>query len=139
MCGISGHTNDAGLARVGRMNAAMLLRGPDDDGEYVDERTGISLGARRLSIIDVEGGHQPVSNEDGTVWAVLNGEIYNHPSLQDRLRRRGHHLASSTDTEVLVHLYEDFGDRLVHALDGMFAFAIWDVRAGRLLIARDRF
>src|SRR4051812_6362327 len=139
MCGISGHTNDAGLARVGRMNAAMLLRGPDDDGEYVDERTGVALGARRLSIIDVEGGHQPVSNEDGTVWAALNGELYNLPSLRQHLLETGHTLRSRSDTEVLVHLYEDYGAGMVHAIEGMFAFALWDERAGRLLLARDRF
>src|SRR5215217_6763465 len=109
MCGICGHTDDAALRRVQRMNAAMRLRGPDDDGEYVDAETGVALGARRLSIIDLEGGHQPVSNEDGTVWAALNGEIYNHPELQERLRARGHRLGSGVDTEVLVHLYEDSG------------------------------
>src|SRR4051812_49049907 len=99
------------------MNAAMVHRGPDDEGRYVDQASGSALGARRLSIIDIEGGHQPISNEDGTVWAALNGEIYNHPALQDRLRRQGHVLASRTDTEVLVHLYEEFGPALVHALE----------------------
>src|SRR4051812_27362359 len=121
------------------MNAAMVHRGPDDEGHYVDRATGTALGARRLSIIDVEGGHQPLSNEDGTVWAVLNGEIYNHPSLLERLRRAGHELGSRSDTEVLVHLYEEFGPDLVHALEGMFAFALWDERRGRLLLGRDRF
>jgi asparagine synthase (glutamine-hydrolysing) len=121
------------------MNAGLTYRGPDDEGTYTDSETGVSLGARRLSIIDPAGGHQPLSNEDGSVWAVLNGEIYNHPQLLERLRRGGHRLATSCDTEVLVHLYEDFGDALVHALEGMFAFAIWDVRRRRLLIGRDRF
>lgn len=121
------------------MNAAMVHRGPDDAGEHHNEGLGIAIGARRLSIIDVEGGHQPVSNEDGTVWAVLNGEIYNHPTLQALLRRRGHTLRSGTDTEVLVHLYEEYGDELVHALEGMFAFAILDERRGRLVVGRDRF
>lgn len=139
MCGICGHTNDATLRRVRRMNAAMTLRGPDDDGEHVDHVTGVAIGARRLSIIDVEGGHQPVSNEDGTVWAALNGEIYNHPELQRRLRGAGHRLASGVDTEVLVHLYEDCGPAMVDLLEGMYAFAVWDAAREELLIVRDRF
>ena len=121
------------------MNATMRHRGPDDEGVYIDHAAGAALGSRRLSIIDVAGGHQPLSNEDGSVWAVLNGEIYNHPALQEQLLRTGHRLGSGTDTEVLVHLYEDFGDALVHALEGMYAFAIWDTRRRRLLIGRDRF
>jgi asparagine synthase (glutamine-hydrolysing) len=121
------------------MNRTLTHRGPDDEGLHVDAEAGVALGARRLSIIDVAGGHQPLSNEDGSVWAALNGEIYNHPRLQEELRRRGHALATGTDTEVLVHLYEDYGDALVHALEGMFAFALWDARRGRLLLGRDRF
>ena len=120
------------------MNAMMVHRGPDDDGTFVDP-CGVALGARRLSVIDVKGGHQPISNEDGAVWAVLNGEIYNHPELFERLRRAGHEMSSRTDTEVLVHLYEEHGDDLVDALEGMFAFALWDVKRRRLLLARDRF
>jgi asparagine synthase (glutamine-hydrolysing) len=121
------------------MAAAMVHRGPDDDGVYADPDCALSLSARRLSIIDVAGGHQPIGNEDGSVWAVLNGEIYNHASLRDRLRRRGHSFASQTDTEVLVHLYEEYGDSLAHAIEGMYAFAIWDRRARRLTLGRDRF
>lgn len=121
------------------MNAAMVHRGPDDGGAHTSEALEMAIGARRLSIIDVAGGHQPICNEDGTIWAVLNGEIYNHPALQALLRRRGHTLRSLTDTEVLVHLYEEYGDDLVHALEGMFAFAVLDERRGRLLVARDRF
>jgi asparagine synthase (glutamine-hydrolysing) len=139
VCGICGASHDARGVGVAAMCGRMVHRGPDDEGSHVDPASGFALGARRLSVIDVAGGHQPVSNEDGSIWAVLNGEIYNHPALQDQLRRRGHALASRTDTEVLVHLYEDFGDRLVDALDGMYAFAIWDARRQRLLIARDRF
>jgi asparagine synthase (glutamine-hydrolysing) len=139
MCGICGTTSAEDGASLRTMNAAMVHRGPDDEGIYLDPANGVGLGARRLSIIDVEGGHQPLSNEDGTVWAVLNGEIYNHPSLQKHLLERGHRLASRTDTEVLVHLYEDHGPELVHALEGMFAFAIWDERRRVLLLARDRF
>ena len=139
MCGICGKTDDERGRAVQRMNDRMVARGPDDDGVYVDPATAVALGARRLSILDVDGGHQPLSNEDGTVWAVLNGEIYNYPALRDRLLARGHKLATGTDTEVLVHLYEDFGDELVHALEGMFAFAVWDARKKVLLLARDRF
>jgi asparagine synthase (glutamine-hydrolysing) len=121
------------------MNPVLRHRGPDDEGCYVDPDSGLALGARRLSIIDVDGGHQPLSNEDGSVWAVLNGEIYNHPALQRELLERGHRLGSRTDTECLVHLYEDFGDELVHELEGMYAFAIWDAPRRRLLLGRDRF
>lgn len=117
----------------------MVHRGPDDEGTYVDETSGVALGARRLSIIDVAGGHQPLANETGTVWAVLNGEIYNHRTLREQLRAAGHVFESATDTEVLVHLYEEYRDDMVHALDGMFAFAVWDVSRRRLLLARDRF
>lgn len=139
MCGICGSTRDPGAKWVARMNAAMTHRGPDDEGIYRDEAVGVALGARRLSVIDVEGGHQPVGNEDGTVWAALNGEIYNHPALREHLLERGHVLRSGTDTEVLVHLYEEYGDALVHSLEGMFAFALWDARRRQLLIVRDRF
>jgi asparagine synthase (glutamine-hydrolysing) len=121
------------------MNAAMFLRGPDDEGTYRDERTSVVLGARRLSIIDVEGGHQPVANEDRTVWAALNGEVYNHPELQRQLTERGHRFAAGVDTEVLVHLYEEYGVAMVHALEGMYAFALWDAPHEELLIVRDRF
>jgi len=119
------------------MNERLVHRGPDDAGLITSG--AVSLGARRLSIIDVGGGRQPVANEDETVHAVLNGEIYNHPELQERLGRNGHMLRSHCDTEVLVHLYEELGTDLVHALEGMYAFAIWDQRRSRLLLARDRF
>ena len=139
MCGICGKTRDPEGTATAAMNVLLEHRGPDDEGRYVDPESGVALGARRLSIIDVEGGHQPLSNEDGDVWAALNGEIYNHPSLQRHLRERGHRLATGTDTEVLVHLYEDYGEALVDALEGMYAFAIWDARRERLLLGRDRF
>ncbi len=139
MCGICGTTSDPSGSATAAMSAALAHRGPDDAGLYTDAETGVSLGARRLSIIDVAGGHQPLSNEDGNVWAVLNGEIYNHPMLRERLRSQGHTFRSMTDTEVLVHLYEEYGLALVHALEGMFAFAIWDEAERRLLLARDRF
>jgi asparagine synthase (glutamine-hydrolysing) len=139
MCGICGATGAHTQAEVEAMNARMHHRGPDDEGTYLDPEAGVALGARRLSIIDLEGGHQPLSNEDGTVWAVLNGEIYNHPELRRALKGRGHRLATRTDTEVLVHLWEDHRDALVHALEGMYAFAIWDTRDRTLFLARDRF
>ena len=121
------------------MCATLRHRGPDDSGLHSDSRTGVTIGVRRLAIMDVQGGHQPLSNEDATVWVVFNGEIYNHVRLREELRARGHRFATSSDTEVLVHLYEEFGDSMVHALEGMFALALWDERRGRLLLARDRF
>lgn len=139
MCGICGSTDDPRGARAAAMNRRLLHRGPDDGGVRVDDLHPVALGARRLSVIDVEGGHQPFANEDGTIWAVLNGEIYNYPQLRTDLLARGHDLSSRCDTEALVHLYEDFGPDLVHALEGMFAFAIWDGRRGEVILARDRF
>ena len=117
------------------MAAAIAHRGPDDEGFYVGGPAG--LGCRRLAIIDVEGGHQPISNEDGSLHVVLNGEIYNHRELRAQLRERGHRFATTSDTEVIVHLYEERGDDCVAALEGMFAFALWDERRQRLLLARD--
>ncbi len=140
MCGI------AGLLSLGdkpvfedeiqSMCDAMVHRGPDDSGYYV--RDGIALGMRRLSIIDLSTGHQPVHNEDRSVWVVFNGEIYNFKSLRADLERHGHTFYTGTDTEVIVHLYEQFGERCVEKMRGMFAFAIWDERRKTLLLARDR-
>ena len=121
------------------MNAEIEHRGPDDEGHFVDLEAGVALGARRLSIIDVAGGHQPIANETGKVVAALNGEIYNYPELRETLLARGHELRTRCDTEVLVHLYEDHGAELVHALEGMFAFVLWDVERRTLIAARDRF
>jgi asparagine synthase (glutamine-hydrolysing) len=121
------------------MAATMRHRGPDDEGLRTDPDSGVSIGVRRLSIMDVEGGHQPLGNEDGSVWVAFNGEIYNYARLREDLVARGHRFATNSDTEVLVHLYEEFDDAMVHALEGMFAFALWDERRGRLLLARDRF
>jgi len=140
MCGIVGKLNfsgqpvDEGLIR--RMSAAIEHRGPDDEGVYLSGSVG--LGMRRLSIIDLKGGHQPLSNEDGTIWIVYNGEIYNFLVLRDELEARGHRFITSADTEVVVHLYEEMGERCVTRLNGMFAFAIWDARQRRLMLARDR-
>lgn len=121
------------------MSARLGHRGPDDQGIHVDPGGGVSLGVRRLAIIDPAGGHQPLANEDGSVWVAFNGAIYNYPRLREQLLERGHTFETRCDTEVLVHLYEEFGEEMVHALEGMFAFAIWDERRGRLLLARDRF
>ncbi|WP_141576688.1 asparagine synthase (glutamine-hydrolyzing) [Actinomadura sp. WMMA1423] len=138
MCGIAGVVStdrpDADLVR--RMCEVLVHRGPDGSGLYEDSRA--ALGMRRLAIIDVPGGDQPVYNEDRTVVAVFNGELYNFADLRRELQARGHRFASAGDSECLVHLYEEYGDALVHRLRGMFAFAIWDVRRRRLLLARDR-
>ncbi|HSZ06393.1 MAG TPA: asparagine synthase (glutamine-hydrolyzing) [Solirubrobacteraceae bacterium] len=139
MCGIAGSTEDSDGRVVQAMCARLRHRGPDDEGAHTDPATAVSIGIRRLAIMDVEGGHQPLCNEDRSVWVVCNGEIYNHPQLREDLRARGHRFGTGSDTEVLVHLYEEYGEDLVHALDGMFAFALWDERRGRLLLARDRF
>jgi asparagine synthase (glutamine-hydrolysing) len=139
MCGICAHTHDPAGAAVRAMNAELVHRGPDDHGYHVDPAAGVALGARRLSIIDLASGHQPMTNETGTVAAALNGEIYNFPALREVLLQRGHRLQTHCDTEVLVHLYEDHGLDLVHALEGMFAFVLWDAEAQVLMAARDRF
>jgi asparagine synthase (glutamine-hydrolysing) len=139
MCGIAGMVSfdePVRLEDVRRMCAAIVHRGPDDEGFYLSPRAG--LGMRRLSIIDLETGRQPVRNEDGTVWAVFNGEIYNYQDLRRDLIARGHTFRTSTDTEVIVHLYEERGERCVEDLRGMFAFAVWDERKEQLLLARDR-
>jgi asparagine synthase (glutamine-hydrolysing) len=139
MCGICGSTSDPDRVAVTAMCRALRHRGPDDEGTYLSPTGDVALGARRLSIIDVEDGHQPRSSEDGAVWAALNGEVYNHPALASRLRGAGHELRGHSDTEILPHLYEEYGDDLVHVVEGMYAFAIWDTRRERLLLVRDRF
>jgi len=142
MCGIVGIL-DTGRnvtelqERVIRMREALSHRGPDDVGLYAAD--GIALAHTRLSIIDLAGGHQPIRNEDGTIHLVVNGEIYNYKALQKKLSSRRHHLRTQSDSEVIVHLYEDEGVRCVEHLDGMFAFALWDARNRKLLLARDRF
>jgi len=141
MCGIAGILE---FGQDARANAASLReicrvithRGPDDEGFYTDGPLGI--GMRRLSIVDVAGGHQPISNEDGTLWIVFNGEIYNHLALREQLISRGHHYSTHSDTETVIHLYEEYGADCVHHLRGMFAFAIWNRNTRTLFIARDR-
>lgn len=139
MCGIAGIVGSRGGARAERMRVMrdlLIHRGPDAAGEYVDEHS--ALGIRRLRVIDLETGDQPMRNEDGSVVAVLNGEIYNYRELRAELAHRGHHLSTASDTEVIVHLYEDHGEQFVERLEGMFALAVWDRRALRLILARDR-
>jgi asparagine synthase (glutamine-hydrolysing) len=118
------------------MTSSIVHRGPDDEGIVTCGRAGI--GARRLSIIDVDGGHQPIANEDGSIWCALNGEIYNHPDLIAEMVRRGHAFKSRCDTEVIVHLYEEFGADFVTRLDGMFAVVVWDSHKDTVILARDR-
>src|ERR1700735_1008814 len=131
MCGICGklefdRQSAVSPTLVKPMADTISHRGPDDDGYYVSGPIG--LGFRRLSIIDLKTGHQPISNEDGSVWIVFNGEIYNYQELREHLLSRGHIFKTRTDTEVIVHLYEEFGESCVEKLRGMFAFAIWDGR-----------
>jgi asparagine synthase (glutamine-hydrolysing) len=136
MCGIAGFSwRDEELA--GRMSQAMVHRGPDQSGVYTDE--SVSLGHRRLSIIDLsEHGRQPMSNEDGTVWVTYNGEIYNFQELREALEAKGHVFRSRTDTEVIVHAYEEYGPDCARRFNGMFAFAIWDKKRRELILIRDR-
>jgi asparagine synthase (glutamine-hydrolysing) len=140
MCGITGIFSQAGRppdqATVHRMCQSIVHRGPDDEGIYVKGNVG--LGMRRLSIIDVAGGHQPIHNEDRTVWVVFNGEIYNFLELRASLEKRGHRFYTHTDTEVIAHLYEEQGADCVQQLRGMFALAVYDERKQSLLLARDR-
>jgi len=141
MCGICGvfeyhRRTDIPREMVHRMNQTMIHRGPDDGGVFVGP--GIGLGHRRLSIIDLAGGHQPMSNEDGTVWVLLNGEIYNYPELRAELLQRGHKFVTKSDTEAIVHLYEEFAEGCFARLRGMFSIALWDSRNRKLVLARDR-
>jgi asparagine synthase (glutamine-hydrolysing) len=141
MCGICGKLNfepsadiDAGM--LSSMLDSMSHRGPDDEGLHIASNLG--LGHRRLSIIDLNTGHQPLSNEDGTVWIVFNGEIYNYRELRSFLLGKGHVFKTQTDTEVIIHLYEELGPKCLERLRGMFAFAIWDAKSHTLFVARDR-
>lgn len=141
MCGIAGilylngqHTVESSLLRS--MTEAIVHRGPDDEGFFMDGPVG--LGVRRLSIVDVAGGHQPLSNEDGTVWIAYNGEAYNHAEVRQKLESKGHVFRTRSDTETIVHAYEEYGPEMVNHFRGMFAFAIWDKTKRRLLLYRDR-
>ena len=140
MCGIVGivNTNARGVdeALLSRMCDAIAHRGPDDDGFYVNGRVG--LGMRRLAIIDVAGGQQPIHNHDRTAWIVFNGEIYNYLELRRDLEKEGYRFYTNSDTEAIVHAYDRYGTDCPKYLRGMFAFAIWDERKQELFLARDR-
>lgn len=140
MCGIFGIINfnstDVDKSNLKTMGDLMVNRGPDDEGYFIDGRYGI--GMRRLSIIDIDGGHQPISNEDGSIHIVMNGEIYNYKELREDLIKKGHSFKTNSDTEVIVHLYEDMGEECVHLLNGMFSFAVYDENKKNLWLVRDR-
>lgn len=136
MCGICGVVGNGDPDILDRMLRRLIHRGPDEEGRHRDGP--VAIGARRLRVIDPAGGQQPVRNETGSVWAVMNGEIYNYRSLRDELIRKGHRFQSNCDTEVLVHLYEEEGPDAVRRLRGMFAYALWDADRKRLLLVRDR-
>ena len=138
MCGICGKYSPSGvkLEELNSMLGTIVHRGPDDSGCYVNANIG--LGSRRLSIIDLETGNQPIGNEDRTIWVVYNGEIYNYQTLRLQLESKGHLFHTNSDTEVIIHLYEEVGEQCVDQLGGMFAFALWDERQQKLLLARDR-
>src|SRR3954466_6160207 len=142
MCGICGLVSLDGAtapdpAALAAMNETLVHRGPDSNGSIIDGPCGLAM--RRLSIIALAGGDQPIANEDGRIQVIQNGEIYNYRELMDELRGQGHTFSTHSDTEVLGHLYEERGPSFVEALRGMFAIAIWDARHGRLVLARDRF
>jgi asparagine synthase (glutamine-hydrolysing) len=136
MCGIAGYVGLRDETLLREMTAALAHRGPDDAGYLIDGEVG--LGHRRLSIIDLAGGHQPIFNEDESLAVIANGEIYNYRELSVDLRARGHRFRTGSDCEVILHLYEEMGPRCVERMIGMFTFALWDKRARRLLIGRDR-
>jgi asparagine synthase (glutamine-hydrolysing) len=151
MCGICGKVNfnqqNAQESLLKQMCRSFSYRGPDDEGIYIFRSNGVAgkqqpcvgFGHQRLSIIDLtDAGRQPMSNEDGTIWITYNGEIYNYRELADELKKKGHQFKSDTDTEVVLHLYEEEGPDAVNRLNGMFAFAIWDENINRLWICRDR-
>ena len=141
MCGIAGVLNLSGdrlqdPAVATRMVSCLAHRGPDEQSSLEDGP--VAFGFRRLSIIDVEGGHQPIANERKTIWTILNGEIYNFVELRDDLKGRGHNFRTQSDTEVIVHAYETYGIDFVQHLRGMFAIALWDGEKRQLVLIRDR-
>lgn len=136
MCGICGFTGDANETVLKIMSDSLFHRGPDEEGFFCNGK--INLGVRRLSILDIETGHQPVHNEDNTIWAVFNGEIYNFLALRRDLEKRHNFYTNHSDTEVIVHLYEEYGSDFVHKLNGMFAMALWDQGESNLFLIRDR-
>ena len=145
MCGIYGYTSLKGRIEpeiLRRMGSALTHRGPDDEGETIQNSPELSvgLGHKRLSIIDLSpAGRQPMTNEDETIWITLNGEIYNFKELRKELKQKGHRFRSRSDSEVVIHLYEENGAGCLERLEGMFAFALWDSAKRTLFLARDRF
>src|ERR1700746_2574138 len=140
MCGICGQFNyssgepvDSDVLR--RMTRSIAHRGPDDEGFFIAGPVG--FGFRRLSIIDLAAGHQPMSDAEQTVWVIFNGEIYNYRELRRELQNKGHQFKTNSDTEVIVHGYKEWGTQVFDRLNGMFGLAIWDVRKNRLVVARD--
>src|SRR5438128_6083259 len=139
MCGIVGIAGKQDSSWLQAMNSLLVYRGPDDSGEYRDAEAEVSLAMRRLSILDLEGGHQPMGNADDTVWIVFNGEIYNSPELRTQLVAKGGRFSTkNSDTEVLLHLYEQKQEAMLKELNGMFAFVIYDKQRRQLFGARDR-
>ena len=141
MCGIAGWlgfegSREGASVLLERMKLAIYHRGPDENGSFIDDR--VAIGMQRLAIVDLAGGQQPMANEDDTIWIVFNGEIYNEPDLRPRLEAAGHRFKTNSDTECILHLYEEYGDACVDHIFGMFTFCIWDTRRGRALLARDR-
>src|SRR3990167_7216763 len=141
MCGIAGYVDFSGRTSpsvIGEMTKKIIYRGPDSTGEYKSRDNVAALGIRRLRIIDLTSGDQPIKNEDGSIVVIYNGEIYNYKSLREELEKRGHKFKTQTDTEVLVHGYEEYGEDFVPKLNGMFAFALWDERGHKIFLGRDR-
>jgi asparagine synthase (glutamine-hydrolysing) len=141
MCGIAGfvdHKGNTDFSVIRKMTDEIIHRGPDSSGEYNAVNKVAGLGVRRLSIIDLQTGNQPITNEDGSCVVVYNGEIYNYPELKKKLTLKGHKFRTKTDTEVLVHLYEEYGPEMINMLNGMFAFALWDEKKQKLILGRDR-
>src|SRR3990170_5312848 len=139
MCGIVGTTDIHSFHLLDRMNDLLIHRGPDERGEYIDKENRVALAMRRLAIIDLSSGQQPIANEDGSIWVICNGEIYNSPELRQQLIKKGHFFkTNNSDVEVLLHLYEEKGSELVDDLNGMYAFVIYDKKKKVLLGARYR-
>src|SRR5256885_348640 len=141
MCGIAGIFDRSDVAEISENDIRSMLgmlrhRGPDEFGVLIDKHTG--LGSARLSIIDLSGGSQPIPNEDGTLWIVFNGEIFNYIELRAELEAHGHRFRTSSDTEVILHLYEEYGHDCLNRMNGQFAIAIWDREQKQLFLARDR-
>ena len=141
MCGIAGFVGKGGQEELKKMTDSIIHRGPDDAGFYYkqfEDSRSVGLGFRRLSIIDLATGNQPIFNEDKSIAVIFNGEIYNWQKIRDDLIRKGHIFTTKTDTEVIVHLYEEMGEKCFEKFNGMFAVAIWDNNCKKLVLARDK-